>query len=75
MSEIVKLATNSAIFINRVAQLLQEEQIEYHIKDNVESARLAGFGASYYDVDLYVAEEDASKALAILESAQKEDEN
>jgi len=75
MSEAVKLATNSAIFINRVAHLLQEEQIEYYIKDNVESARLAGFGASYYDVDLYVAEEDASKALAILESAQKEDES
>ena len=62
MNQAIKLLSDSAIVITRVAQILAENNITYRIKDNVESARLAGFGISQNAVDLFIQEEDLIKA-------------
>ena len=66
MSEHIKLMTDSAIVINRKAQLLEEQGIASIVKNNTESARLAGFGSFSDDVELFVAETDVKKALELL---------
>ena len=54
MKEQVKIHTDSAIVIDRIAHILKDADIHSLVKDNIESARLAGFGSSYSDVELYV---------------------
>ncbi len=71
MKEQIKLLTASSIYINRVASLLDQDNISYLIKDNVESARLAGFGTTQNDVDLYVFESDIDRAAKIMEDFEK----
>lgn len=66
MNQAIKLLSDSAIVINRVAQILAENNITYRIKDNVESARLAGFGISQNAVDLFIQEEDLIKAEELI---------
>lgn len=66
MNQAIKLLSDSAIVINRVAQILAENNITYRIKDNVESARLAGFGISQNAVDLFIQEEDLKKAEELI---------
>ena len=68
MKEHVRLLTDSAIVINRIAQILDENKIPSLIKDNVESARLAGFGTSPNEVHLYVYKSDVDKAKKIIKS-------
>ena len=68
MDEHIKIYSNSAIIINRIVQILDDNKIDSLIKDNVESARVAGFGASYFDVDLYVRQSDSQKAQSIIQS-------
>tara|TARA_R110000796_G_scaffold162592_4_gene279530 strand:- start:34886 stop:35113 length:228 start_codon:yes stop_codon:yes gene_type:complete len=68
MSEYAKILTDRKIIINRISQLLDEEKIPYLVKDNAESARLAGFGTSSNDVDLYVYKSDFNKAETIIKS-------
>ena len=68
MNERVKILTESAIVISRVVQLLGEENISSIVKDNVESARLAGFGTSLNDVELYVYRSDFDRAELIIRS-------
>ncbi|MCA1764264.1 MAG: DUF2007 domain-containing protein [Flavobacteriales bacterium] len=53
-------------------QLLDEEQIPSIVKDNVESARLAGFGTPTNNIDLYVNKSDVDRAEEILKSFMKE---
>lgn len=73
MDEHIKIYTDSAIVINRMAQLLEESQIHSLVKDNVESSKLAGFGTSYFDVALYVYKSDYEKAEKIIkEMLEKE---
>lgn len=68
MNEHVKILTDSAIVINRIAQILDEEEIPSLIKDNVESARLAGFGTSANNVELYVYKWDLGKAKEVIKT-------
>jgi len=68
MNERVKILTDSAIVINRIVQLLDEEKIPSVVRDNVESARLAGFGTSSNDVELYVSKSDTNRAEMIIKS-------
>jgi hypothetical protein len=72
MNEHVKVLTNSSIVINKIVQLLAEKNIQSLVKDNVESSKLAGFGTSYFDVDLYVEKEDAEKAKEIIKATLEE---
>lgn len=66
MDEHIKIYTDSAIVINRMAQILEENQIHSIVKDNVQSAVMAGFGSTGFEVALYVAKSDYEKAEAIL---------
>jgi hypothetical protein len=66
MDEHIKIYTDSAIVINRMAQVLEENQIQSIVKDNVQSAIMAGFGSSGFEVALYVSKSDYEKAQAIL---------
>lgn len=68
MDEYVKIWTDSAIVVNRVVQVLKEEGIPSMIRDHVESARLAGFGVSPYEVELHVLKRDAMQAKNIVNS-------
>ncbi len=68
MDEYVKIWTDSAIVVNRVVQVLKEEGIPSMIRDHVESARLAGFGVSPYEVELHVLKRDAMQAKNIVSS-------
>lgn len=58
MKEQVKIHTDSAIVIDRIAHILKDADIHSLVKDNIESARLAGFGSSYSGVELYVDKSD-----------------
>lgn len=73
MSEHVRILINSSIVINRVVQLLAEEGIPSIVKDNVESARLAGFGTSANNVELYVDETDVKDAEKVIEAFKQQD--
>ncbi len=68
MNEHVKILTDSAIVINRIVELLDEEKIPSIVKDNTESARLAGFGTLSNDVGLYVYKSDVNGAEMIIKS-------
>jgi hypothetical protein len=68
MKQHIKIHTGTSITINRIASLLEEKGIASIIKDNHESGRLAGFGTSINDVELYVLETDVEKATNVLDS-------
>ncbi len=71
MSNYIKAYTSSAITINRLAELLEKENITFLIKDRKESARLAGFGSTGDDVELHVLESEADKVRPIIASFDK----
>lgn len=73
MNEHVKILTDSGIVVNRIVQLLDEQGITSIVKDNVESARLAGYGTFMDDVELYVKSEDISRAQMIIRSFQEKE--
>lgn len=70
MKEHIKIHTGTSITINRIANLLEEENIPSIIKNNNESGRLAGFGTSFNDVELYVLNTDVDRATRILDSVE-----
>lgn len=72
MDKHIKVLTDSSITINRIAFLLDQNGIPTMIKDNVESARLAGFGISPNEVALYVCSSDYERAAKIIEEFEKE---
>jgi hypothetical protein len=72
MSEFVRLLTSSLITINRVASILEEKDIPALIKNNTESARLAGFGTQQNDVDLFVNKSDFEKAKKVIQQFEEE---
>lgn len=73
MSNHVRLLSSSAISVNRLAVLLEEQGIASVIRNNPESARLAGFGTMPNDVDLLVDESDLQRAQAIVEEFYAEE--
>ncbi|MAZ26462.1 MAG: hypothetical protein CL868_05205 [Cytophagaceae bacterium] len=70
MDEYIKVLTSSTIIINRVAQLLQENNIPTHIKDHVESGRLAGFSVQQNDIELHIPQAEYAHAHQILAAAE-----
>lgn len=73
MDEHIKIYTDSAIVINSIVQLLEDNKIQSITKNNVESARLAGFGTSYFNVELYVYKSDAARAENIIKAFLEEE--
>jgi hypothetical protein len=72
MNKHIKIFTSSSIIVNRIASILNQNNIQTLIKDNVESARLAGFGISSNDVELYVDNSDLESAQKIINEFKKE---
>lgn len=70
MKNLIKLHTDSAITIDRMAQLLHENDIASMIKDNNAAGVIAGFGTIQNSVTLFVSESDRSKAEELIASFQ-----
>lgn len=65
-SKHIKLHQGSNIILNALKFELDKHNISCIIKNNTESARLAGFIAGDNNNDLFVFEEDADKAKDLL---------
>ena len=66
MNKYVRILTSSAIIVQGAAQSLKEQGIVSLIKNINESGRLAGFGTLPDEVELYVLESEAEKALELI---------
>lgn len=62
MKNLIKLHTDSAININRLAEMLHENGIASMIKDHNAAGSIAGFGTIQDSVELYVEKHDFDKA-------------
>lgn len=68
MKNLVKLHTDSAINIDRLAEILKENGIPCMIKDNNAAGTLAGFGTIQNSVDLFIEKDDLEKANELTQS-------
>ncbi|MDC0925662.1 DUF2007 domain-containing protein [Flavobacteriaceae bacterium] len=66
MNKHVRILTSSAIIVQGAANVLKEQGIIPLIKNINESGRLAGFGTLPDEVELYVLESEAEKALELI---------
>ncbi len=71
-TEHIKLFSGSSIIVRGLQNLLDDNKIHYIIKDNVESARLAGFGTQMNSVELHVLNSDKQKAENIVKEYREE---
>lgn len=71
-SEHLKVFTDISILVNRLHDLLKDQGIDSIVKDNVESARLGGFGTFQNTVELYILTTDVEAATPIIEKFKKE---
>lgn len=62
----VKIYSGNEIMAASVKNKLEEAGISIVVRDNIQSATLAGFGSLGQVVNIYVNEEDAEKAKAII---------
>lgn len=68
-----KIYTGNFIIVQLITTKLEDIGIEPIIKDESESGRLAGFGASIQgQQEVYVHENEVDKALPIVESVKAE---
>ena len=72
MKKHIKIFTGSSIITNRLAYLLDEILIPSFIKDHKESSRLAGFGVSHDNSELFIYQSDFNKAETIIEDFKKD---
>ncbi len=68
----VKIFSESPIIINRLRSLLDQQHINSLVKNQIESARLAGFGILNDTIDLYIHKSDLQKAMRIVQDFSKE---
>ena len=62
----VKVYSGNEIMATSVKEKLEEAGISIVVRDNIQSATLAGFGSLGQVVNIYVNEEDAEKAKEII---------
>ena len=60
--------SGSPMIIPLICQTLSKEKIFPIIKDEAESARLAGFGVNSYEQKVFVNKNEAERALRIIKS-------
>jgi len=72
MKEHINIFTGSSILTNRLAFLLDNENIPTLIKDQKESGRLAGFGAIENSSELFIYSSDFEKSKIIINNFKKE---
>jgi len=70
--EHVKIYSGNSIFVHRLHTVLNEAGIASLIKDQVESARLGGFGVPSNSVGLFVFSSDTDKATEIIKKFKQE---
>ncbi|MBT8305698.1 MAG: DUF2007 domain-containing protein [Maribacter sp.] len=71
-SDYKKIFTGDSMVAHQIVGKLHRIGIEAVVKDEAESARLAGFASSMLDqVDLYVHKDEEEKALAIIQEFKK----
>ncbi|MEY8848661.1 DUF2007 domain-containing protein [Psychroserpens sp. XS_ASV72] len=69
----IKVFSGSFIMVQLVKQRLEDAGINAIIKDESESGRLAGFGASIQGFqELYVSDEELTKAKPIIDTVRNE---
>ncbi|WP_299254367.1 DUF2007 domain-containing protein [uncultured Lacinutrix sp.] len=72
-SEYIKIYTGGTIIVQVIKQRLEDEGINPVIKDETESGRLAGFGASLIgQPEVYVHESEIAIATRIVETVRGE---
>lgn len=71
-TEHVKIFSGSSIIVKGLQNLFDDDKISYIVKDNFESARLAGFGEQMNSVEVHVLSADEEKAKSIVENYKKE---
>ncbi len=72
MKEHIKIFTGTSILVNRLAFLLEEQNIPSIIKNDKESGRLAGFGTTGSSVELHILNTDIEKSKNIIDSFKLE---
>lgn len=72
MKEHIKVYTGTTILANRLAFLLDEAKIATIIKDDKESGRLAGFGATGDSCKLFIYKSDYEKAKEVISNFEQE---
>lgn len=70
--EHIKIFSGTQLLVNRLNFLLDNANIASLIKDNVESARLGGYGSLVNSVELFIYNSDLEKATPIIEEFKKE---
>jgi hypothetical protein len=68
----VTIFSGSSIIVKGLQNRLEEHQINYIIKDRVESARLGGFGEDRSAIELLILKTDIEKAQPIVDIYEKE---
>ena len=72
-SDYIKIFTGNFIIVQRISEELNAIGINPVIKDETESGRLAGFGASIQGLqEMYVHEEELNKAVEVVASVSTE---
>lgn len=67
-----KIFSGDALLVKRLVSKLHELGIEPVVKDEAESARLAGFASSMLgQVDLYVHKDEIEKAMIVVDPSSK----
>lgn len=73
MSNYIRVFTGNFIEVQRIFKALEKVNISAIIKDESESGRLAGFGASIQGLqEIHVHKEELEKATSLVESLTKE---
>jgi hypothetical protein len=65
---LIKIFSGSEILALQLKEKLENIDLQVVIKDNIQSARLAGFGSSDLAVELFIQEKDFHKANPVIES-------
>ena len=68
----IKIFSETPIIINRLQALLEDVHIGSFVKNNIESARLAGFGTLSDTIDLFILSSDIEKASSVVNAFKKE---
>lgn len=69
----IKIFTGSFIIVQLISEKLNAIGINPVVKDETESGRLAGFGASIQGLqEIYVHEDELDKAVEVVESVTAE---
>ena len=65
---LIKIFSGSEILARTLQQQIEQTGVQTVLKDNIQSARLAGFGNSDLAVEVFIQEVDFGKANPIIEA-------